>query len=418
MGRIIVLHPGKDQLIRVVSIKTKNKIIKRPITKISRLISSSNTDSTSIKEKSTMPQACLQAKSDNTRPKRTRDRKTYGLITLAVLLLVSIISPAQCIYNLRTLNTNHSIYLDKISNIQLIKDQWKLIVYYDMDPYQQGLYLFKKHIKNLEDICYCMKATKQTRCNAVLLQLNHEAAELEYYNGMLRGQHLTRSTRPRRGLINGVGYIAHSLFGVLDESFAEQYQKDINLIRSNQNHLVLLWKNQTSIVEAEHNLLKRIEESMDKQHKLFNQHIIDLEKANNEAIQKINNIEETNDFFMAFIITNNILGSLKNIRETLVETITNVHNGKLNVHLLTPEQLREELSIISGQLPRDLALPIDNMQTNFASIYQLLEVKMRMTDKFFIFEIKIPLVSSRVGRFFFFKMLSGTALIWCQMDLK
>lgn len=36
------------------------------------------------------------------------------------------------------------------------------------------------------------------------------------------------NSRQRRGLINGVGYVAKSLFGVLDERFAEQYKKDIH----------------------------------------------------------------------------------------------------------------------------------------------------------------------------------------------
>ncbi|KAL0852124.1 hypothetical protein ABMA28_000361 [Loxostege sticticalis] len=274
--------------------------------------------------------------------------------------------------------------------MHLIRDQWKLIVYYDMDPYWQGLHMFQKYIKGLENIC--SKQAKQTKCDVVLLQLRHEAAELEYYNNVLLGQQLARSRR-RRGLINGVGYLAHSLFGVLDDEFAQEYEKDINLIRKNERHLAQLWKNQTSIVEAENNLLSRIEQSMDKQHKIFNKHIMALENASNTIARELQNVENTNEFMMSSVIANSIVANLKNIQETLLDTVTNIYYGKFNMHLLTPDQLRKELSIISGQLSQELVLPIDNIQANLRNIYHLLKVKARMTNQYFIFEILVPLVS-------------------------
>ncbi|KAI5642480.1 baculovirus F protein domain-containing protein [Phthorimaea operculella] len=209
---------------------------------------------------------------------------------------------------------------------------------------------------------------------------------------MMHGQQVTQSRR-KRGLINVVGNIAHSLFGVLDDQFAEQYEKDINLIRKNQKHLALLWKNQTSIVEGEYNLIKRVEQAMDKQHKIFNQHIINLEKTNSNLAKQVQDVEINNEFSLSSIIANSILINLKNIQETLLDTMTNIHQGQFNLHLLTPEQLRDELNIISGQLSKDVSIPINNIQTELQNIYHLLKVKARMTSQYFIFEISIPLVS-------------------------
>ncbi|KAI5638403.1 baculovirus F protein domain-containing protein [Phthorimaea operculella] len=73
--------------------------------------------------------------------------------------------------------------------------------------------------------------------------------------------------------------------------------------------------------------------------------------------------------------------------------MTNIHQGQFNLHLLTPEQLRDELNIISGQLSKDVSIPINNIQTELQNIYHLLKVKARMTSQYFIFEISIPLVS-------------------------
>ncbi|XP_045495960.1 uncharacterized protein LOC123694541 [Colias croceus] len=63
-------------------------------------------------------------------------------------------------------------------------------------------------------------------CNKISLL----PVELLYYNDVLLNQARepgarNRHARQRRGLINGVGYVANTLFGVLDERFAEQYNR-------------------------------------------------------------------------------------------------------------------------------------------------------------------------------------------------
>lgn len=276
--------------------------------------------------------------------------------------------------------------------MHLIRDEWKLIVYYDMNPYWQGVELFHKYLKHLDQLC--TKTNMTSHCDVVLLQLYHGYTELEYYNSiLLRQQQISARSRRRRGLINGIGYIAHELFGVLDDRFAEQYQRDIELVRANENNLALLWKNQTTIVEAEYNLLTRMKESMDKQHKMFHHYLNSLEKENNVIRAEVQVISNNNEFALGSIIANNIIDSLKNILNSLLDSITNTYNGQSNIHLLKPEQFRKELNIISNQISRDLSLPIFNIQTDLANIYRLLKMRVRMTKQYFIFEIKIPLIS-------------------------
>ncbi|KAH9638504.1 hypothetical protein HF086_007474 [Spodoptera exigua] len=196
--------------------------------------------------------------------------------------------------------------------------------------------------------------------------------------------------RHRRGLINGIGYVANSLFGVLDDQFAQKYEKDIDTIRVNENHLAELWKNQTSVVEAEFNLLKRTEDTMEHHHKLIHQKLNRIETSLNQIKEGMQNLSLSTDFIETSMISNNILFSLRNIQVTLLDTITNIYNGRFNFQLLRPEQLRHELNIISGQLPRDLSSPIDSF--NLAEVYNLLQIRTRMSPKYLIIEIKIPLI--------------------------
>lgn len=274
--------------------------------------------------------------------------------------------------------------------MHLIRDQWRLVVYYDTQPYHEGNVTLRKYIDYLEKICPLIKT--ESHCTAIILQLWHGFKELQHNNNILMNYQTNTNSRQRkrRGLINGIGYVANSLFGVLDEQFAEKYEKDIATIRSNEHHLAALWKNQTSVVEAEFNLLKRTKDTMEHHHKLIHQKINNIENSLNQINEGIQNLSLSSDFIETAMIANNILFSLRNIQVTLLDTITNIYNGKFNFQLLSPEQLRHELNIISGQLPKDLSSPIDSF--NLADIYNLLQVRTRMSLKYLIIEIKIPLI--------------------------
>ncbi|KAI5638999.1 baculovirus F protein domain-containing protein [Phthorimaea operculella] len=278
--------------------------------------------------------------------------------------------------------------------MQLLRDHWTLVAYYNMFPYWEGKTALDKTLTYLEKTCNKLEAND--KCNMITPQLRHEYNELEYYNQLLLTQHFTEHSRQRRGLINGVGYLANSLFGVLDQRFAEQYARDIALIKQDQAHLKNLWTNQTSVVELEDNLVKRMEEITSKQHKLVNKHLISLDKAVNTLQDTLNIVNIEQDITLTAMSANSLLQKLKTIQKMVLDTLSDIYQGQFNLHLLTPQQLQNQLNIISGLLTSDITLPIENTYKDFYKIYKLLKIRARMTEDYFMFEIKIPLMSRDV----------------------
>lgn len=395
MGRVVELHPGKDGHTRVVTLKTKSGYMKRPIIKLSVLIGHEDDSAVSLPcQQVTRDEQSEQENKSRARSSKGKIKKScFTTLFTTFLLFLTIISGATSSVNVTKFRENQNMYFDKIANMLSIKDEWKLVVYYQMEPYWQGNKALDSYIQALEKTCKTIR--EQAHCDAILLQLRHGFNELEYYNQLLLSQQGEQPARQRlrRGLINGVGYLANTLFGVLDEKFAEQYQKDISLLRENQKHIANLWRNQTLIVESENNLLKRTEKVMNEQHKIINHHIITLENAMNQ----LKNTEQTNrvlnDFAVGALIASNVLHNLKNLQETLLETITDTYQGRFNLHLLTPEQLVRELSTISSKLNKDVTLPIENIHTDLRKLYSLIKIRARMIPDYLLFEIRIPLVS-------------------------
>ncbi|CAF4831148.1 unnamed protein product [Pieris macdunnoughi] len=310
-----------------------------------------------------------------------------------------IIIPSQSKLAELIIDEAHELVFHGGAKLTAVRDDWRLIVYYDTYPYQEGTAALMKDIQYLKTICSMIKE-QLTHCDGITLQLEHEFDEMKHYNDIviMSNSFDTGAKRQRRGLIDGVGYVANSLFGLLDHRFAEKYEKDIDLLRENENHLFKLWKNQTSVVEAELNLMKRMESTMTKQHKIVNQKLNNLENSNLILKQKIQNASFISDFITSAFITNNLLYNLRRIQDFILDTVTNIYSGKLDFHLISPKQLRSELNLISAQLPSDLALPVDNF--HFQDIYSLLKVKTKNTKKYLIIEIRIPLVERNIYEIF------------------
>ncbi|XP_063389617.1 uncharacterized protein LOC134675340 [Cydia fagiglandana] len=382
LGRVVNTHAGPDGYVRVVTLKTKNGLLKRPVIKLSLLPIPKDTEQQDKQES--------QPKQQTNKQKPNKKLGCATTIFMTLMYLMSLLTLGSCV-QVTHVNKTQGLYFDNIGNMLLVKDEWKLVAYQDLNPYWEGITAYKKYNTQLENICKQVKTL--THCDIVILQLRHSYDELQHYNRILSSQQLKPETRRRRGLVNGVGNLANTLFGVLDDRFAEQYQKDIGLIKNNEKHLVNLWKNQTSVMEAEYNMLLRNKDTIQKQHKLIHAHLISLDQGTSALQKEVSAAECMAQFNMIAMAANNLLNHLTVIQNDLLDTLTNIYNGKMNIHIIDPKQFQRELNIISGQLVSDLSLPIDNIQTNLQDIYHLLNIKAKMTDQYMIIEIRIPLVS-------------------------
>lgn len=395
LGRIQEVHPGRDNLVRVVTMKTKTGLLTRPITKLVKLpteepkqeiLGTTTTDDKICKK-------TQKATTKNTNSKqRVKSRNINSSLLCVLLTLLTLFQPTKQssdTINITPFESNRAVYFDKIGNLQTVHDDWKIVTYYNMTTYWQGMENILRVVNHLKE--RCDQFAYRTMCKTIMTEFGQELDELNHNNYMLETHHGQIRGRITRGLVDGVGYLANSLFGVLDARFAEQYKKDIETLHNNRDHLLNLIKGQTSIIEAHNNILKRNEEAMNTQFNLLDQHL----NATDSYLQKLGKAvqedEALNYFNIMALTCSTILSKLRHIQHMLLDTAINIHHGHVDTRLLPQNQLFQELNIISGQLPQHLSLPVDNVQNQLADIYKLLEVKSRLFDQYFIIEITLPL---------------------------
>lgn len=396
LGRVIEVHPGSDGHVRVATIKTQTTTLKRPITKLSLLPIETRTINTNQSEQQ---DGCGTTSTPEPRPRqgtRRTGKKTFFTMITTLLLLTIVVGISGNVTNasssaqITSLGIDRPIYYDKVGKIQLIHDEWRLLMYYNLSTYWSGVQKFENYLADITSLC---ESLEPRYCTTTIQQLSHEMELLTYYNNVLLAPHKQLSSRKKRGLIDGVGYVANSLFGVLDQRFADQYHMDIQTMQKNENYLLQLIQNQTSIIEIENEVLKRNEENLNQQFTLINKFMneTDINLAKIESGIEI--AMATSFFSSASLAAHLLLNNLKNIQETLFNTFVDIYKGKMDVHLVTPVNLIKQLNIISGKLPKTLTLPVDNIQDEIKDIYKLIHVKARVTCSYFMYELHIPLAS-------------------------
>lgn len=363
LAKIHELHPGRDGYVRVVTLKTANGYTKRPITKL-----------TLLPKENDKP---LTPHENDMRKTRRVKTKAFHCFTTILLLLFAFITPSYQQVNITKISPNSTLYFDKISDLRIIQDEWKMVTYYNMSTYWQSMNHIETSIKELKNRC-----KEETTYMHIVTQLEHELLEIKHYNEIMTT--MNKPARIKRGLINGIGYAGNYLFGILDDRFAERYENDIMTINTNEKHLLTMLKNQTSIVEAENNILKRNEAMMTEKFRFINDHLKNISRQ----IGTLNHITYSFDIMTISLSTNIVLSHLRRIQDTIINLITNIYHGKIDLHLLSPSQLQNQLKLISSQIREELSIPVDNVQ----DLYKLLSIHATLTRKYLIMEIKIPLL--------------------------
>lgn len=398
LARVTQLHPGSDGHVRVATLKTQTKTMKRPVTKLAPLPTNKDEKRSfhlQLQADKRENTTTAQAPGTSTAAKTVKKMSTCGFFNL-VLLTLFLLSNTTAVDSKQATTATHitnlgrerPIYYDSQGQIALMQDEWILVMYYNLTSYWEGTEQMQSYLKHLKDVCNRMEPVY---CATTLTQLNHEMSLLNYYNDILLepSKHLSRK---KRGLIDGVGYVANSLFGILDQHFATKYESDIQAIQENEGHLLSLIKNQTSIVQLENEALKRNEDNIYRQFQAINDTLQQVNASLNKTQTLIEATMAIGYFSTSSVAASLLLNNLKTVQELLFNTLTDIYKGRIDIHLLTPANLINQLEIISGQLPRTLTLPVDNIRKEIKDVYKLLYVRGRITDGFFLFEVHIPLL--------------------------
>lgn len=372
-GIITALHPGDDGFTRVVTLGVGNGTMKRPITKICPFPKdegAQNAASNVIRVKQKI--------------KSTRAGKThfpiFPIITTLLALCATVNYPVNNAITIKQFNISPGLYFDRYADVFVSSANWNVLAYFDLKNFINEYINIENSFNKINNICIS-KLSENGSCRAISSHLSKKLHSLSQTNSLIFG------VRQKRALLNMVGNIASDLFGVLDSRFGEQYVQDMSQLKKNDDHLMQLMKNHTTVVESTLNILKHNDEELAKQAEHLN--------------TICNKIKENRDFFEAFqhwddavIYLTHMISTYEQQQNEILKVTAECKKNSISHMLLAPQQIENQMEIIAKHVGNRLIVPRE------LDIYAIGSVSYYRTNNQYIFKISIPLYRPQKYRLF------------------
>ncbi|CAI6377712.1 unnamed protein product [Macrosiphum euphorbiae] len=314
-----------------------------------------------------------------------------------VMLQVALAQPKP--YQTSKLSQENGMYFENQGPLRLTNSDWKLIIYVKLDNFNQRtketMYFYDKTIKLCDDLTIVYEGMFKTLCEnfkIASISLEQEVTRKRVY--MLQSIDETDTiTRVRRGLVNLVGRIQKTLFGTLDDTDAETYDKQIEELQTSRNNLLKIVEKQTSILKATENTFKeatQMEGQINKLSTLYNR----MATTVNQTVINLDIVEAKSNINEQINILNLIFQQLSFETDTICEVIIAAQGGIIHSSIISAMELRKQLKDISMNVPKGQSLPFDLNQISLYELSKMSKLNIIYINETLIFEIIIPLINS------------------------
>lgn len=373
MGRVQEVHPGDDDLTRVVSVKTANSVLKRGINKIAPL---------------PVKHECSEKLVANYAGIKSRPIKKHAPYVSSILMaiLASLVIPVHLAVvpsgdmegskmQITAFKNSPALYFKETTNVYLTASKWTIIAHLNYGQFVQELDDLEKVVDSLEK--YYQHEAKVPLLGVPMMSIVHHIKSTLF--ALKERNRVLQPVRNRRAVLDFVGNIAHDLFGVLGSDFEKKYVHDTDLLMENENHMHLLLKNQTSVVEALTTVARDNEKTMKNQQVMLQQM--------NEEIHEVIKKDEVNGVVRTYItLVQDLLHQYESRQGAIFDAFMDARGDIVHPNLVTPQQMVEQIKLIKKHTDESLTVP------DLHDIYRILSIKPMVARGNIFFKITVPLI--------------------------
>lgn len=178
-------------------------------------------------------------------------------------------------YDIYEFNHNPGLHFEKIGRLHHTKGTWKLVIKINLEELTQRYGQIEEYVQQHQLKCDTLKFYEQNQEDACISFESIAKRQAEYLKNLMT-QIQTVYKPPinkRRGIINGIGSIAKTLFGTIDADDEEQINKQLELLKNNQQTTQHAIKNQLKVINTTIAHIETLEKIVQRNEKLLQRQI-------------------------------------------------------------------------------------------------------------------------------------------------
>lgn len=337
---------------------------------------------------------------------------------LTILILTTLIQCARSgqteEISFKTFENEPGIYFETDKEATFFRSEYTLITKLDLKLLYRKLESVQKYAIMTKILCGRVEeAMKEVRCQGLQVMVDTLIGNIRSKESLIEQ---LIGHRQKRGLINAIGSLSKILFGTLDETDAEQYQKQIKQLEESQEKIIELNGKQIQIFNSSlyklSNEIKQLEKNeaiLEKSTKEIRLNLNEFE-TNQQKVNLLNLAkEDLNEHIAVFAL---ILQDLNEEINEILACLTQIKLGKICLTLITPNELITQLKLALPRL-KEFKFPLEIRNENAHKIIDLAEMTAYISNNRELILInKIPLIEGEM--FTSYKMYSVPAKIMDQ----
>lgn len=290
-------------------------------------------------------------------------------------------------FSTQEVSSESGIYFEQLGTVKTYHTSWKLITYVNLTTYNDDYNMINDIVKEIPR--FCNNLITPTTCKANLNNILQILEDINEYHINWFIPKENKFTRNKRGLLNIIGNIQKSLFGVLDENDALLYLEEFNRQREHDIIQDTIINKQTTLFQS---VLNMMNSTLKNQGHTINNLLLRIVRLDGDYIRLKNQVI-MNELFNDITIE---LLQFQNKQRLLVEAISVGQNNPNNPNLIPPKIFYNELRKIKNSITAsNLDLPLALDQNSIAMFYHISTAEARIINNQLIISFTLPLINTK-----------------------
>lgn len=291
------------------------------------------------------------------------------------------------------------IYFENLAHLHFYRDHWKFINYVNLIPEERERTL-QFYMTKIEFYCYSMYG-QDILCSGfpelqrLQRKLESLKSDIETINDLIgQSDVITKNINKRRikrDVSDFVGQISKILFGTLDSTDADYYNKQIDLVYNNSKQLTDLYKKQVSIIKSTIGKFSDVFRANNEKFKEIDFNFYTLHRKISNNTFKITEIQLNTKVNSYLIECSEMLLEYELELEILTDAILLARRGLIHPKILTPKELFNNLKASQYTLDGK-RLPVALDPSEFTNLIDASNINIFYKNHRLTYIIEIPLI--------------------------